>query len=146
MTDDTILPFSFSVRLEQERQGATVGREIIRETCCVFRGLGLHASKRTLGLRFYCTQRFAINIEQVIRKAESRLHRKLADSDAAACCEVKVVPVLHKPTRRDQFRINFLTGFLLGCFRHGRNYLILFLLLFSIKLSWPLVGVLSEMS
>ena len=108
-----------SVRLEEERQGATVGREIIRETCCVFRGLGLHASKRTLGLCFYCTERFAIHVEQVIRKPESRLHRKLADGDAATCCEVKVVPVLHKPTRRDQLRINLSAGFLFGCLGHG---------------------------
>jgi len=108
-----------SVRLEEERQGATVGREIIRKTSRVFRGLGLHASKRTLGLCFYCTERFAIHVEQVIRKPESRLHRKLADGDAATCCEVKVVPVLHKPTRRDQLRINLSAGFLFGCLGHG---------------------------
>src|SRR5258705_10993121 len=27
--------------------------------------------------------------QQVMRKTESRLHRKLADGDAATCCEVK---------------------------------------------------------
>ena len=62
--------------------------------------------------------------------------RTLTDGDAATCCEVKIVPVLHKPTRRDQLRINLSAGFLLGCFRHGCEVLP----------ELALVGVLSELT
>src|SRR2546430_2065807 len=69
-----------AVRLEEEGQRTTVGREVVRQTCGVFGGLGFHAGERAFGLRFHRTQRLTVEIEQVIGEAEARLHRKFPDS------------------------------------------------------------------
>jgi hypothetical protein len=77
-----------------------MGWQIVRQSGRVFGRLRLHAGERAFGLRFDRARRSAVEIEQVVGKAEARLHRKFAHSDPAPGRKVKVIPILDDPPGR----------------------------------------------
>ena len=93
-------------------------RQVVGQTGGILGGLRFDARERALGLGFDCADRLAVEIEQVVREAEARLHRELAHGDAATGGQVEVIAVLDDPAGSRQFGVDFAPGFLFGCFRH----------------------------
>src|SRR6266852_960507 len=63
-----------TVRLEQKRQGALVRRQIVRQARGILRRLRFDAGERAFSLGLDSANSLAIKIQQVVRKAEARLH------------------------------------------------------------------------
>jgi hypothetical protein len=82
-------------------------------------GLRFDASEGTFGLRLDRANGLAVEIEQVIREAETGFHREISDSDSAPSGQIEFVAVLDNPARRHQIGVDLPSGSLLGRFRHA---------------------------
>jgi len=95
-----------------------VGQQVVRQTGSVLCRLSFDAGERALRLGLHCSDRFAVEVEEVIGETETRFHRKLPHRDATTGREVEVFTVLHEPTGGSQVGVDLAAGSLLGCFRH----------------------------
>ena len=65
------------VRPERERQRAPVRREVVRQSGRILCQLRLDARERALGLSLDRARRLAIEVKQVVGKAETGLHGEI---------------------------------------------------------------------
>ena len=78
-------------------------------------------SRMTLWIRLSTTvmvNGHAIDVEHMVGRAETRLHRKFADCNSGVGGEVEIVVALDQPARRLQVRIDDATRLALGRIRH----------------------------
>jgi hypothetical protein len=78
--------------------------------------------ERAFGFCFDGADGLAIDVEQIVREAEARLHLELARGDATPGREVKVVAALDEPACRRQVGIDFSAGLLFGRLWHPGRY------------------------
>ena len=80
--------------------------QVVGQAGGVLRGLRLDAGEGAFGLGFDGAHGLAVEVEQVVREAEARLHREFAYGDAATRGQVQIVAVLHQPASRDELRVD----------------------------------------
>ena len=99
----------------QERQRALMRRQGVGQARAVLGGLRLDPRQGCAGLlRLDDPRGPGIDIEQVVREPVPLLERKLAQRYPLARVQVRLVGVLHGPSRLHQSRVDRLAGGVLG--------------------------------
>jgi hypothetical protein len=82
-------------------------RQIVWETCGIFRRLRFHARQRAFGFCLDRSQGLPIDVQHVVGKSKARFHLELADRNAAASREIDILEILNEPPCGSQVCIDF---------------------------------------
>ena len=93
-------------------------RQVVGQSRCILGRLSFNSGERALGLCLDRAYGLAVEIEQVIGKAEARFHWKFARGDASPSGEVQVFPVLDEPARGHQVGVDIAARSLFRVFGH----------------------------